>query len=325
MKKTVLLAMLLFSLAAMAQQPSAYPYSKPFVNDPTTGTTQFATACTTNTGAAVICPAGATNGYVGVCVSNCGKTGSAWIAFAGSVPLLVDGTTTAQHYVQLSATAGNGHDSGAATFPTSGADIIGVVLKPSTGAASVSMIDVWAPEIQPAGAGSTTYSVLWSQAGGSTSTNLITFGVNAIKVTAMVVSVPIKVSNIEYIIGTPDTSGTNLYDVGIYGPCTSGQSNCPLVTHIGATAGSSFSASTGAHNLALIGAPVSIASGRYYWATTCSAGCTAAISGLTGANMAWISASTASTSTSSGGVLPATIIVPTDSPGAVGGPEIFLY
>jgi hypothetical protein len=57
-----------------------------------------------------------TNGYTSVSIDNCGKSGTAWIAFAGLVPLVMESTTTAGHYVQIgSTTGGDGHDTGSTT------------------------------------------------------------------------------------------------------------------------------------------------------------------------------------------------------------------
>jgi hypothetical protein len=137
-----------------AQNWNAYPWVKQIPNDTSTGTTQFKTACLSS-GKAVVCGTGATAGFLGICVQNCTTTGSALIAFAGLVPLVVDGTTTVDHYVWNSPTvAGDGHDSAATSFPTANI-VIGKVQTASTGAASVSLIDM-NTEIQgvsPSGSG----------------------------------------------------------------------------------------------------------------------------------------------------------------------------
>lgn len=151
-----------------AQSPSAFPYTYPMQNDPTTGTVQFTLTCMTSSGQAIECSGGASNGYRGICVANCGKNGSAWIAFGGTVPLIVDGTTTAQHYIQFGSTAGQGHDSGASTYPTSGGTVIGQVQTASTGAASVSMVNI-NPEASAASSGSSgAYTQICKTVGGTT-------------------------------------------------------------------------------------------------------------------------------------------------------------
>src|SRR5580693_3601577 len=113
MKKifAVVCVLLFLALGSRAQSPSAFPYAKSVQNDTATGTTQFTLTKINSSGNAVIMAPGDTNGYAGVCVSNCGTTGSAWIAFAGFVPLRVDGTTTANHYITISGSVGgDGHD-----------------------------------------------------------------------------------------------------------------------------------------------------------------------------------------------------------------------
>lgn len=143
------LAFLLAAIPAHAQVPSAFPYVKPVQNDSSVGTTQFTLTKINSSGNAVIMATTDTNGYAGVCVSNCGKTGTAWIAFAGLVPLTVDATATVQHYITISSTTGgDGHDSGAATYPTSGA-VIGRVQAGAT-SGNQAMVDLFSAEVQAA-------------------------------------------------------------------------------------------------------------------------------------------------------------------------------
>lgn len=114
----VMFLLLAFAGAARAQAPSAFPYSYPVPNDTSTGTVQFAAVKINASGNAQVLATTDVNGYAGICVSNCGTSGTAWIAFAGLVPVTVDGTATAQHYLVYSVTTnGRGHDSGAITFP----------------------------------------------------------------------------------------------------------------------------------------------------------------------------------------------------------------
>src|SRR6185312_14798400 len=120
MRKLLIPLILLLSVSLWAQVPSTFPYSKPFPNDSVTGTTQFSLTKINASGNAIIMATTDVNGYAGVCVANCGKTGTAWIAFAGLVPVTVDGTASIGDYLQISgATGGDGHDSGA-VYPTSG-------------------------------------------------------------------------------------------------------------------------------------------------------------------------------------------------------------
>lgn len=307
----------LWPVRADAQAPSAFPYTHPWTGDGTT--VQFELACSNNSGLATLCGAGATSHYIGVCVSGCGTTGTNYIAFAGQVPVIMDGTSTKNDYVQLSATAGDGHDTGASTWPTAGGDVAGSITVASTGAGGRSQMEVFAPEQQANSAASAPTSTIWSSKGGSSNTTNGTFAVNTIKLAQFIVDTPsLKVSNIIYNITTPDNNGSDLYDIGVYGPCNGGNTSCPLVTHVGATAGTTFASSAGGKTLALIGAPVTITSGRYYIAWTCSAGCTAILTSQSSAQFGYILLATSSTSTSSAGVLPSTIIIPSDSLGLSG-------
>lgn len=134
------------AMAAAAQTPSGYPYANQVPNDPTTGTTQFKLTKINASGNAVVMATTDTNGYAGICIANCGTTGSAWIATAGLIPLLMENTATAQHYVTIgSSTAGDGHDTGATTYPGSGAVIARVQVGASAGVAA--MVYIFPPEI----------------------------------------------------------------------------------------------------------------------------------------------------------------------------------
>jgi hypothetical protein len=153
-----------FASASRAQSPSAYPYAKPYPNDPSTGTTQFTLTKLNTSGNAVIMSTSDLDGFIGVCVVNCGKTGTAWVAFAGLVPLTMDGTASAGDYVIPSTgTGGDGSDSSLATLPSFGA--IGRVQAGCTGAACAAMVDVFPITAgSPAGLGvdpqsGTTYTI----------------------------------------------------------------------------------------------------------------------------------------------------------------------
>ena len=158
----------LWPASLVAQAPSAYPYVHAIVGDGTT--VQFQTVCENASGQASQCGAGVTNGYLGVCVAGCGTKGTNYVAFAGQVGIIVDGTSTLQHYVQLSATAGEGHDTGAATYPTAGGAVIGRITQTSTGAGSQSIMDLFPPEIQASagGGGTGAYTQICKTVGGGT-------------------------------------------------------------------------------------------------------------------------------------------------------------
>ena len=153
--------------APNAQAPSAYPYAFTIPNDTTTGTTQFATAKMTAAGAAIVMTTSDTSGYLGVCVSNCGTTGTAWIVYAGLAPLTMENTSTAQHYVTIgSSTGGDGHDTGATSYPGSGAILGRVAI--GAGAAAKALVLIFPPEILSAslinGTPTTNQIAVWSSA-----------------------------------------------------------------------------------------------------------------------------------------------------------------
>lgn len=117
-------------------------------NAGTTGTTVNTLTKLTGTGTVVVAATTDTGGIVGITTSGAGTTGSATVTYAGLVNCAFDGATTANDYVQNSATTGGDcHDAGAA-YPTLG-QVIGRVL--STNAASGSyQIDLFPSEIKGA-------------------------------------------------------------------------------------------------------------------------------------------------------------------------------
>ena len=95
-----------------------------------------------------IMPAGTTKGIIGICVANCGISGSATIEETGQAFCNFDGAATIGDYVQASAgTIGACTDAGAA-YPLSG-QIIGRVVN-AIFSAGATVIDLFGPEIQPA-------------------------------------------------------------------------------------------------------------------------------------------------------------------------------
>ena len=115
----------------------------PVPNATTTGTTlNTLTKLNTTSGAisGVINATTDTGGAIGVCTSGCGSTGTASIAIWGISPCVFDGTATADDWVQISSTtAGNCHDTGSSTAPTSG-ELVGRVFTGGAGAGTYSII-----------------------------------------------------------------------------------------------------------------------------------------------------------------------------------------
>jgi|ERR1700722_4754850 len=168
----VLVCVFLFlALGSRAQSPSAFPYAKPVPNDTATGTTQFTLTKINSSGNAVIMSSSDVNGFSGVCVSNCGTSGTAWIVFAGLVPLKVENTATVNDYVTIgTSTGGDGHDTGSTSYPASGA----VVGRVQTGASSgaTAMVDIFGPEIVASSPAAPTITVANAASTGTTANKL---------------------------------------------------------------------------------------------------------------------------------------------------------
>lgn len=113
---------------SLGAAPSGLSISLP--NEGATGTTVNTLAKLTSASPSTVIIAATTDtdGVTGIVVSGAGTTGSAQLARDGTAACVFDGATTAGDYVQISSTvAGNCHDTGSTTRPTSG-QIIGRVL-----------------------------------------------------------------------------------------------------------------------------------------------------------------------------------------------------
>lgn len=140
---------LLFVMASgtWAQSPLCPSFSVPppypMQNETSTGTTLYKLADQNTANQAIISNQANADGAIGIVVANAGTSGSACIAYAGPSPIVVDATTTANHWLLRSLTvAGDGHDSGTlcSADPPSTAEVIGCVTIASTGAASTSVV-----------------------------------------------------------------------------------------------------------------------------------------------------------------------------------------
>jgi hypothetical protein len=98
-----------------------------------------------------------TSGVLGVCVAGCATTGNAVVARSGQASCVFDGSTTAGDYVQISSTvSGDCHDTGLATWPTSGGQVIGRVLSTNVGAGTyLTTLHIGTQAIPAAGATTT--------------------------------------------------------------------------------------------------------------------------------------------------------------------------
>jgi hypothetical protein len=146
-----------------------------------------ATGTTTNTltkltgapSTAVITATTDTGGAVGITTSGAGTTGTAVITISGQANCVFDAGTTAGHYVQLSSTtAGNCHDTGAATYPTSG-QVVGRVLSTNGGAGTYSTY-LFPSEIKGASGGGGFIQTLNAPASGSFTARNFNVGTNVV-------------------------------------------------------------------------------------------------------------------------------------------------
>ena len=163
---------LLFFLSSFAllAQPDVSGITQPaggtnptiiIANEAGTGTT--VNTITTLTGApstAIISTAAATGKFVGICSSGCGTTGSATITLMGRIGCVFDGGTTANDYVQQSASANGKCTDAGATYPITG-QVMGRVVSTNGGAGTYD-VDLFPSEIQASsgggGAGSTLFT-----------------------------------------------------------------------------------------------------------------------------------------------------------------------
>lgn len=161
MMKTLTTLLLAVSAAvASGQATSGLPapsVSTIYPNAASTGTTlNTLTKLTGAPSTVVITATTDTSGVVGVTVGNAGTSGVALVQTNGLVNLAMDGATTAGDYVQISTTtAGDGHDTGSATCPTSG-QVVGRVLS-TNGSAGTYQINLGANGCGSGGGSSVTW------------------------------------------------------------------------------------------------------------------------------------------------------------------------
>jgi len=136
-------------------------------NASSTGTTvNTLTKLTGAPSTAVIAATTDTGGVIGITNSGAGTTGTATIAISGQSTCVFDGATTAGDYVQISSTTGgNCHDTGAATYPTSG-QVVGRVLSTNGGGGTYAL-DLFPSEIKAASAGGGFIQTLTAPSSGS--------------------------------------------------------------------------------------------------------------------------------------------------------------
>ena len=147
------------------------------------------------------------------------------------------------------------------------------------------------------------YTAFWSTTGSTAATTPITFSGTTNKALVWGISIhhPLKTSDVAYYVAAADSS-SNTYDIGVYD--TAGN----LKAHIGPTAGTSFAPSTGYKWQPWTTSNITLQPGDYFIAITCSATSSQAQLGY---STNWTAAPNSPENVSSGGTLPATMIVPT--------------
>ena len=271
-------------------------------NDTTTGTSlNFAAKWNgTNPACAVKTGTADTDGVVGIVSGNSGTTGSAVVTYEGFAQCSFDNGTTSGDYIVASVTnAGDCHDSGSGR-PT-GAQVLGRALTTNSSAGTYSMfVNLDAPGVG-------TSQVPWfTQPSAAGSVSFLTTA-NVAKLYGVVYSnaTPMTTTQVTYNVQTADNT-SNTYDIGLY------NSAGTLVAHVGATAGTAFSASAGWKTLSWSSA-ATIRQEKYYLAitTNCTTSCAALIGSSTGVGFTFAGA--VQESVTSGGTLPGTITIPSDS------------
>lgn len=136
-------------------------------NAASTGTTvNTLTKLTGAPSTAVITATTDTGGAVGITTAGAGTSGTATITTAGKLPCVFDGATTAGDYVQISSsTPGNCHDTGSASYPSSGGQVVGRTLSTNASNGTYTM-DLFPSEIQPGGASGFTAAPPYLVSGG---------------------------------------------------------------------------------------------------------------------------------------------------------------
>jgi len=274
-------------------------------NNGTTGTVVNRLAKYDSSANALEAAATDTDNIIGIVSSGAGTTGNAIITWRGYASCSFDSTATPTpgDYVVNSAlgggSAGECHDAGS-TQP-SGSQSIGRVEQTGCTAGGTCGIRV---DLREPPAQSQTCPI-WFTTGNAAST--VNFSTTAAKAAlwGVVLYCNLATTQVTYDVTTADNTA-NTYDIGIV------NSSGTVVAHIGSTAGTSFAPSTGWKTLSWTAA-ATLPAGKYYVAitTSCSSSCAALEGGNSGTGVTF--AGNVSENVTTGGTLPATITVPSDS------------
>lgn len=96
---------------------------------------------------AVITSAADTFGAFGICIQNCGTTGTGVFQQNGLVSCVFDGGITAGHAVQLSASVPGDCTDGGSANPTGGGEVVGIVDSPTNASAGTYVVNLFTPDI----------------------------------------------------------------------------------------------------------------------------------------------------------------------------------
>lgn len=242
-----------------------------------------------------------TDGIIGIVSGGSGTSGNAIVTYRGYAQCSFDGSTTGGDYVIASTTnAADCHDAGA-TRP-GGVQVIGRVMSTNSGAGTYSVF----ASLEPPSTGTASQVPWFTQPTATGSVSFLT-SANVAKLYGVLYSsaTPLTTTQVTYNVQMADNTSNN-YDIGLY------NSSGTLVAHIGSTAGTTFAPSTG-WKTANWTTSATIKQGKYYLAitTNCSSSCAALIGSSTGVGFTFAGAVQESVTT--GGTLPATITIPSDS------------
>lgn len=169
---------------------------------------------------------------------------------------------------------------------------------------------------QNSGANAGPYSIPWFTLPTLFTSQAITIPHNFMGLYGFTLTYPVTTTQIGYYVIAKDTPGTNHYDIGLYcdqtacGSFTSGQ----LVTHIGATLGSTFAASANSYTSTSWTSSATLQPAKYLLAITtdCGSGCATIAAGSTSTSELTFYYNTTSYSSSGGGLTSPSITAPSD-------------
>jgi hypothetical protein len=195
------------------------PYTIPVPNAGGAGTTLYKLAKLNGTGQAIIAAGTDTSGIIGIVQGGAGTSGNAQISYGGAATCVFDGATTAGDYVQISATAGDCHDTSSATLPASN-EIIGrttqtigstgnatllVGLQQAVGGAGASTLNgITAATGNQAGISNGNNTIVWNWALTSAGAQAFTFGESAASTSTGTPSI-VQISTLAASTATPLT------------------------------------------------------------------------------------------------------------------------